>query len=144
MFYSKLYKEHFPFNSPSDILSLNEEERALLIKYIKNYPGRVVDAIHRARKCGVKVEGDKHPGWIGMFLPSQGLADTLVELQQRSNELASKIMEKEPLSDEDVVSINAILYSNKYCPPVSWFVLPTLHSNPFMTAKNKQGVKSNE
>lgn len=136
MFYSKLYKEHFPFNSPSDILSLNEEERALLIKYIKNYPGRVVDAIHRARKCGVKVEGDKHPVMFGAFLPSHGLAAILIELQQRSNELASKIIENEPLSDEDVVAINSILYSNKHCPPISWFVLPSLHSNPFMPAKN--------
>ena len=124
MFVSKLYKEHFPFKSSSEILSLNEEERALLIKYIKRYPARKVEAIHKAWKYGCKVEGYPRPK--GTFIAAdKKLGDIIVELREMCEELIDKINKEELVTGEDIYNINRILGSNQFCSVLSFlnFVL---------------------
>lgn len=119
MFYSKLYKEHFPFKSPSDLLSLDEEERALLIKYIKSYPVRKVEAIHKAWKYGCKVEGYPRPK--GTFLAgNKKLGDIVVDLREMGEELIDKINKEELVTGEDLYNINCILGSNQFCSVFSF------------------------
>ena len=124
MFYSKLYKEHYPFKSPSDLLSLNEEERALLMKYIKRYPPRAVEALLRARKYGIKVEGYPSSKW-NTLLPSLGLSDIMVDLREMCEELMDKINKNELVTEKDLDNINLVLYSNKYCRLLSHFIFST-------------------
>lgn len=119
MFYSKLYKEHYPFKSPSDILSLNEEERALLIKYIKRYPARKVEAIHKAWKFGYKVEGYPRPK--GTFIACDNkLGDIVVELREICDGLITKTNNAETLTDHDIDNLNIILGSNQFCSVLSF------------------------
>ena len=125
MIYSKFYKKHCPFKSSSDVLSLNEKERKLLLKYIKGYPFRAVEKIRRSWKYGIEVkEYPRKGGWIGVLLPSLGASDILIEWQQKCNELALKIDRKELLAADDVAALNLILYSNKYNPLLSYFIFP--------------------
>ena len=126
MIYSKIYKKYYPFKAQSDVFMLNKRERELLIKYIIGFPVRAVDVIRNAWKCGVETPNYPKPkDWFSTILPSRGVADILIELQQRSNELISKITGEEPLSDNDIEDINCILYSNKYGRLLSLFVFPT-------------------
>lgn len=119
MFYSKLYKEHFPFKSSSEILSLNEEERSLLIKYIKRYPVRKVEAIHRAWKYGRKVEGYPRPKRT-VIAGNKRLGDIGVELREMGEELIDKINKEELVTGEDIYNINRILGSNQFCSVLSF------------------------
>lgn len=130
MIYSKLYKDHYPFRSCSDVFALSQEEKARLIHYIEHYPGHISDKLHNARKCGIKVEGwDIPKGWKAdlraFVLPSTGLVDVLYALQKKCDELISKIERELALTDSDMDNINRILYSHKYCRPLSWFLVPT-------------------
>lgn len=130
MIYSKLYKMCYPFKSCSDIYALGQEEKRCLIDYIKHYPGHISDKLLKTRRYGGKIEGWEPPkGWRASLkssvLPSTGLVDVLVELQENCNDLISRIEKRQPLTDGDLTNINRILYANKYCWPLSWFLVPT-------------------
>ena len=127
MFYSELYQKRYPLRSDTDVLLLSNRERERLMKFIKAYPFRAVEATHRAWKMGIEPPtGHKRKGgWLGLLLPSLGAGDTLVELCQVCNGLASKIENHEQLTADDIETVNLVLYSNKYGKWLSRFLFPT-------------------
>lgn len=126
MFYSKLYKKYYPFKSGKDVFYLSEDERGLLLKYIKNYPGRLSNKMLSARRYGVAVEGwDRPKGWKGRVLPSTCLVDVLIEMRNHCNDIIAKVEKSQSLTEGDLANINRILYSNKYCRLLSFFLCPT-------------------
>lgn len=130
MIYSKLYNKYYPFNACSDIYALSQEEMSRLIHYIKHYPGHISDKLLSARRYGIKVEGwEETKGWKASLkssvLPSTGLVDVLIEMQNKCNNIISKIEKAQPLTAGDLANINRILYANKYCWLLSIFLCPT-------------------
>jgi len=130
MIYSNLYKKYYPFKACSDIYVLSQEEKSRLIHYIKHYPGHISDKLLSARRYGIKVEGwEESKGWKASLkssvFPSTGLVDVLIEMQNKCNNIISKVEKAQPLTDGDLANINRILYANKYCRPLSWFLVPS-------------------
>ncbi len=126
MVYSKLFKKYYPFQSGADILLLDRKERHFLLNAIKHYPGCLGEKMLRARRNGVQVEGwEQTRGVTSRLFPSRGLVDVLMDLQQKCDQLVSKIEKDETLTDGDLSNINRIIYANKYCRPWSWFLCPT-------------------
>ena len=132
MIHSVLYKKYYPFKS-TNVYSLTSYERNILKEYINHYPGRISNAMINARKNGVDVDGWDRRKWLeSFFLPSTGLVNVLIILQEQCNELILKIEAALPLTEVDITNLNRVLYANKYCRLISFFYCPVLHSYPLV------------
>ena len=106
MIYSKLYKKYFPFHSCAEIQMLDEKEKELLISYVKRFACDVdvrnKIAFENAAKNGIKK--------VEIY--------ELIKPESFYTELADKISESKVITDEELKSVNNILYRNKY----NWFL----------------------
>lgn len=124
MIYSRLYREYYPFKSASQLRMLDRDDLLMLVKYIKEYPARAVEAIYRGRKYGYVVKHPEGKGFLYSLLPSRELPFVADALHYRCSELACKLECGERLSGRDIADINDALYSHKYNWVLSLFLCP--------------------
>lgn len=107
MFYSALYKKHYPFKRSVDIQALGEKERKTLANYIRRFPNDWSRHLWEIRK---KYGKWRYCKYLSCF--------NAVDLNDFVNEelfkgLADKVRNCHCLGEREIELVNTVLYSHK-------------------------------